>query len=97
MQMARRDLGVETGLFLRGEGIQRPPDSLYILLNRFTIVSVASLKYDMFQKMRGTFNLDRFIPAADSDPHADRGTVPVGHRLGYDAQSVCKFFNLIHI
>src|SRR3989344_9580544 len=91
--MLRGDLGVETGLFLGGEGIERPAEACSGSFDFPTRIFFTALKDDVFQEMGRTLEAVLFMPAADPNPEAQRDAAAISHVMGHNAQAVgqCGF------
>ena len=70
-------LGIKTGIFPPGKGIQRPPDGVDLLGDVKGRPSFRSLKKKMFDEVRDSVFLRLFISRTGDHPYADRDRLEI--------------------
>jgi hypothetical protein len=93
-EMLVQDLGVETGVFLGGEGVDLSADRVDGQGDFLGAPIGRALEQKMLNEMRDTVLGRRFVPRAFFEPNSHRNRAEVRHPLGHDRETVAKYFLL---
>jgi len=87
-QMGVQHLGVETDLFLGGEGIQHAADGIHFAGNVFGRTALGTLEDHVLKEMGSAVFRRGFAAGAMANPNADGDGADVLHSLGDNDEAV---------
>src|SRR5262245_50077009 len=84
---------VTNGLFSR-EGVQMPPNGIYLTSNFFSRPVRSPLKQQMFDVMGNAVGFLSLAPGADLQPYSQGNGPHVRHFFGKDSKPIIQYFFL---
>ena len=89
-QVLVEHLDVVAGVFLRGEGVELPPDRIDRLRDVFGRTRRRALEQHVLDEMGDPAALGGFMPRPPGEPDADTDRTDLGHLLGEETEAVVE-------